>query len=93
MNQSGFMVNHLDIAPQYAGVLMGITNTFGTIPGFFAPAVTDSITTADPMKEVALLKQQWQTVFQITAGVYAFGILVYAFLAEGEVQQWARKRK
>lgn len=35
----GFNVNHLDIAPRYAGVLMGITNTAGTIPGFLGPAV------------------------------------------------------
>ena len=37
---AGFNVNHLDIAPQYAGVLMGITNTAATIPGFVAPALT-----------------------------------------------------
>ena len=96
MNQSGFMVNHLDIAPQYAGILMGISNTFGTIPGFVAPQVTDMLTTADPHTQKDMLKQQWQTVFQITAGVYAFGILVFGFLADGEVQSWAggpKKRK
>jgi ACS family sodium-dependent inorganic phosphate cotransporter len=27
---SGFAVNHLDIAPQYASILMGISNTFAT---------------------------------------------------------------
>lgn len=27
---SGFAVNHLDIAPQYASILMGIGNTFAT---------------------------------------------------------------
>lgn len=27
---SGFVINHLDIAPQYASILMGIGNTFGT---------------------------------------------------------------
>ena len=36
---AGFSVNHLDIAPRYAGVLMGITNTVATIPGFAAPQV------------------------------------------------------
>jgi MFS transporter, ACS family, solute carrier family 17 (sodium-dependent inorganic phosphate cotransporter), other len=30
---SGFIVNHLDIAPQFASILMGISNTFGTMPG------------------------------------------------------------
>lgn len=29
----GVLVNLLDIAPNYAGVLMGITNCAGTIPG------------------------------------------------------------
>ena len=27
---SGFAVNHLDVAPQYASILMGISNTFAT---------------------------------------------------------------
>ena len=89
MNQSGFMVNHLDIAPQFAGVLMGISNTFGTIPGFVAPYLTDTLTTADPTTQPGLLKLQWQQVFQITAGVYGFGIIVFGFLADGETQSWA----
>lgn len=33
----GFRVNHLDIAPQYAGVLMGITNCLATLPGIISP--------------------------------------------------------
>ena len=89
MTQAGFMVNHLDLAPKYAGVLLGITNSFGTIPGFFAPQVTDMITTADPDTEPEKLKQQWQTVFYISAAVYAFGIVFYMTFAEGELQPWA----
>ena len=41
--QAGFSINHVDIAPQYAGVLMGITNTAGTIPGILGPLVAKSI--------------------------------------------------
>ena len=37
---SGFGTNHLDIAPKYAGVLLGITNTFATIPGIVGVALT-----------------------------------------------------
>merc|ERR1711899_235023 len=33
---AGFSVNHLDIAPQYAAILMGVSNTLGTIPGIIA---------------------------------------------------------
>lgn len=31
--RGGFSVNHMDIAPKYAGVVMGISNTAGTIAG------------------------------------------------------------
>ena len=37
---SGYNVNHLDIAPPYASVLMGITNMFATIPGIVSPLLT-----------------------------------------------------
>nr|XP_027225767.1 putative inorganic phosphate cotransporter [Penaeus vannamei] len=34
---TGFMVNHVDIAPNFAGTLFGITNAAATIPGWVAP--------------------------------------------------------
>lgn len=34
---SGFLVNHVDIAPRYAGTLFGLSNTFATISGIVAP--------------------------------------------------------
>ena len=40
---AGFSINHLDIAPQYAAILMGISNTIGTIPGIISPTVTGLI--------------------------------------------------
>jgi ACS family sodium-dependent inorganic phosphate cotransporter len=33
-------VNHLDIAPQHAGVLMGLSNCVATLPGILSPIVT-----------------------------------------------------
>ena len=40
---AGFFVNHIDIAPQYAGVVFGITNTVATIPGMLGPIVAKTI--------------------------------------------------
>ena len=37
---AGFIPNHLEIAPRHADVLMGITNTAGTIPGIIGVYVT-----------------------------------------------------
>ena len=35
-----FSVNYLDVAPQHASVLMGIGNTFATLPGIVSPIIT-----------------------------------------------------
>ncbi len=42
-NFGGWSVNHLDIAPRHAGVLMGITNLAATIPGFLGPQLAKAI--------------------------------------------------
>ncbi|KAH0817601.1 hypothetical protein GEV33_005190 [Tenebrio molitor] len=42
---SGFGVNYLDIAPQHASVIMGISNTVGTLAGIFSPILTGYIVT------------------------------------------------
>jgi len=41
---SGYFVNHMDIAPQYAGTLMGISNGIAAISGFIAPYVASRVT-------------------------------------------------
>ncbi|XP_023264359.1 sialin-like, partial [Seriola lalandi dorsalis] len=43
-SSAGVFINQIDIAPRYAGFLLGITNTFGTIPGVVAPIVTGYFT-------------------------------------------------
>ena len=40
---TGFHINHIDLAPQYAGVLMGITNSVATIPGIIGPLIAKTI--------------------------------------------------
>lgn len=41
---SGYNVNHLDIAPRYASILMGMSNGIGTIAGLICPIAIDNIT-------------------------------------------------
>lgn len=40
---SGFNVNHLDIAPKYASILMGLSNGIGSIAGCLCPYAVDMI--------------------------------------------------
>ena len=42
---AGVMVNHADVAPKYASLLFGISNTFATLPGFLAPYAIGQMTT------------------------------------------------
>ena len=42
-SESGFLINHLDIAPAFASVLLGVTNTAGTMSGIISPTLTGFI--------------------------------------------------
>ncbi|GAB0099705.1 hypothetical protein DMENIID0001_155920 [Sergentomyia squamirostris] len=79
---SGFIVNPLDLAPNHASVILGISNTFATIPGIVSPLLT-GIITSDKTKE------QWQIVFYISSGIYLVGCVIYWFFCKGELQPWA----
>ncbi|GAB0100067.1 hypothetical protein DMENIID0001_160500 [Sergentomyia squamirostris] len=80
---SGFPVNPLDLAPNYASIIWGISNTISTIPGILSPLITGFIVT-DKSRE------QWQVVFYIAAGVYLTTSLIYWFMAKAELQPWAQ---
>ncbi|XP_055083190.1 sialin-like isoform X2 [Periophthalmus magnuspinnatus] len=81
---SGFNINHLDIAPSFAGIIFGITNTFATIPGMVGPVIARSLTANNTMEE-------WKTVFYIATAINLFGATFYTVFGQGSVQPWAVK--
>lgn len=82
VSASGFNINHLDIAPSFAGILLGITNTFATIPGMVGPVIASQLTKSNTIEE-------WQMVFYIAAAINLLGASVYTLLGQGTVQPWA----
>lgn len=46
----GFLSNHIDIAPNYAGTLMAITNTCATLPGIIMPIFVGAVTNKNVSK-------------------------------------------
>lgn len=80
----GYNSNHVDLSSRYAGVLMGITNSFATIPGFLAPAVVGDLT------QKHNTRGEWQLIFMIAAVIYLFGTFFYIALGSGEEQFWNR---
>ncbi|KAH9523365.1 hypothetical protein Btru_039836 [Bulinus truncatus] len=81
-SRAGYVVNNLDLAPSYAGILFGITNTAGTLPGMIAPIIAGALT---PNRSA----DEWRIVFYVCAAVVVFAAVVYFVLAEGELQEWA----
>jgi predicted MFS family arabinose efflux permease len=75
LDGGGFLVNHLDVAPRYAGVLMGISNTAATIPGIVGVAATGFIVQAT---------NSFAAVFYLTAIIYAIGGAFYVAMASGD---------
>ncbi|CAD5113020.1 DgyrCDS2222 [Dimorphilus gyrociliatus] len=83
---SGFLVNHMDIAPKYAGTLFGISNMIGSISGFVAPTLVGIITKDQT-------KAQWMIVFFLSAGVLVFGSVVFIIFGRGDLQKWAEEKE
>nr|XP_025738248.1 vesicular glutamate transporter 3 isoform X2 [Callorhinus ursinus] len=79
---SGFNVNHLDIAPRYASILMGISNGVGTLSGMVCPLIVGAMTKHKT-------REEWQNVFLIAALVHYSGVIFYGVFASGEKQVWA----
>ncbi|KAJ8402500.1 hypothetical protein AAFF_G00365830 [Aldrovandia affinis] len=79
---SGFNVNHLDIAPRYASILMGISNGVGTLSGMVCPLIVGAMTKHKT-------REEWQYVFLIAALVHYGGVVFYGIFASGEKQPWA----
>nr|CAD7451867.1 unnamed protein product [Timema tahoe] len=97
---SGFNVNHLDIAPRYASILMGMSNGIGTIAGLICPIAIDNITKDEVSNALLcvlyprcyqkiMTRESWKTVFIMAAMVHFVGVTFYAIFASGDLQPWA----
>ncbi|KAK9159017.1 hypothetical protein Scep_005591 [Stephania cephalantha] len=73
-SQSGLYSNHQDIAPRYAGVLLGLSNTAGVLAGVFGTAATGYI----------LQHGSWDDVFKVSVGLYLVGTVIWNLFSTGE---------
>ncbi|XP_047477711.1 putative inorganic phosphate cotransporter [Penaeus chinensis] len=85
---SGNSLSEQDIAPNLAGTLLGITNTFGSATGFLAPLTVGAITSGNQGSLAA-----WRLVFIITAIIYVVTCTLYLLLMSAEVQPWNEPKR
>lgn len=82
---AGFMVNYNDIGGPFAGLIFGMVNTFGTMPGFIAPGLVGILTPNGAQSE-------WRLVFIITIIVYLVGAVGYCILGKAETEPYAQAK-
>lgn len=79
---AGFQINHVDLSPNFAGTLQGITNTAACIPGIISPYITGVLTEGQETHE------SWSKVFYISMAVlFLFGT-IYLILGRATLQPW-----
>ncbi|CAG0886950.1 unnamed protein product [Cyprideis torosa] len=81
---SGFLPNSVDLAPNYAGTLMGIGNTLASFTAWIVPFVVGLIVDGKNTLE------RWRKVFYLTAGFLLVSSLIYVVFGSGEEQPWNR---
>ncbi|KAK4872492.1 hypothetical protein RN001_014521 [Aquatica leii] len=79
---SGFKVNHLDISPRFAGILMAFTNCLANLAGLLAPLYAGHMVLGQPTL------RQWGKVFITAGGVYIAVGTFFAIFASGQRQPW-----
>jgi len=80
---SGFITNPQDIAPNFAGTILGLTNCIGSIPGFVAPLVASAIVNGD---EDNIAK--WRVVWIIAISILVVESIAFIIFAQGNPQSW-----
>ncbi|XP_030377794.1 putative inorganic phosphate cotransporter isoform X2 [Scaptodrosophila lebanonensis] len=78
----GFQMNHIDLSPNFAGILMGITNGVANIMSIIAPLIVGFIVTDEHDSD------QWRIIFFIAGGFYLVGNALFVIFGSASVQEW-----
>ena len=77
-SHSGFWSNVVDLSPQYSGVMLGISNTLGTVPGIMANLSTGYI--------LQQTGNNWGWVFGLAIAIYCVGLIVFLTWSSADEQ-------
>lgn len=69
VSRAGFAVNHIDIAPRLAGVIMGMSNSCGASAGMIGPWITGLL--------LDIVPNPWETAFRTPGYLCIVGAIGY----------------
>ncbi|KAL6967139.1 putative anion transporter 5 [Sarracenia purpurea var. burkii] len=85
LGRAGFAVNHMDVAPRYAGIVMGVSNTAGTLAGIIGVDLTGRLLEASTTAHLDLSSpESWRPVFFIPGLLCFFSSFVFLLFSTGE---------
>lgn len=85
LGRAGFAVNHMDVAPRYAGIVMGVSNTAGTLAGIVGVDLTGRLLEAAKNANLDLSNpRSWDSVFFIPGIFCILSSVVFLVFATGE---------
>ncbi|XP_072383304.1 putative inorganic phosphate cotransporter [Diabrotica undecimpunctata] len=80
--KSGHVVNHMDLAPNFSGIMMGLTNGLSIVFSSFAPVLTHFIVRDEHNIS------QWRIIFYVTVGLNIFGGIYNTVFTSAKRQPW-----
>ncbi|KAG9452946.1 hypothetical protein H6P81_005850 [Aristolochia fimbriata] len=85
LGRAGFAVNHMDIAPKYAGIVMGVSNTAGTLAGIVGVGLTGWILESAKAANMDISgPDSWKPVFLIPSYLCIFSSFLFLVFSTGE---------
>ncbi|KAK7866131.1 hypothetical protein R5R35_004780 [Gryllus longicercus] len=85
----GFQVNHIDLSPNFAGSMMGVTNCAANIMSIIGPLLVGVLVPPEEQSN----PEAWRVVFFLASGIYFVGNLLFVIFGSAELQPWNTPRE
>ncbi|CAD7086587.1 unnamed protein product [Hermetia illucens] len=84
---TGPLSSMVDISPNYASIVFGISNTITVLPGFISAAIVGYLTLGNQTVT------SWKYVFFIAAGMLIICGMIYVIFCKTTIQSWNTAKK
>ncbi|XP_045448059.1 uncharacterized transporter slc-17.2-like [Melitaea cinxia] len=79
---TGWMVNYMDLSPNFCGALMATGNGITDVLGVILPVIISNVVTD------VTNQYQWRVVMLILAGFTFIGNIIFILFMSTEIQPW-----